>query len=69
MQDAALILGFLQAITILIAAFALKKLWDNSIQLTKIATKLDAMCRQVNDHEERLRTIQNHPAPPAVRHG
>lgn len=62
MQDAALILGFLQAITILIAAFALKKLWDNSIQLTKISTKIDSLCAKSDDHESRLRTIEgNHP--------
>ena len=62
MQDAAFILGFLQAVTILIAAFALKKLWDNSMQLTKIGTKIDTLCETVDDHETRLRMIEgNHP--------
>ena len=62
MLDAALILGFLQAITILIAAFALKKLWDNSILLTRIETKISTLCDTVDDHENRLRRIEgSHP--------
>jgi len=55
------IFGFLQVVTILIAGFALKALWSNSISLARIENSLDHVSGRIKDHEQRLRKIESNP--------
>ena len=36
------------------------RVWYHSIRLTKIETQMESKCRVQKDHEDRIRTTENH---------
>ncbi len=58
MIDISAIMAFLQGILILLVGVGVKKVWDNSIILASIDKELKNVCKIVEDHEDRLRTLE-----------